>query len=124
MPRRPAIACSALVVALGCACARGEPTREDYQACALVAALKTFKYDHGRYPTRAEGLAILTQPQPTSRLGYESGYAKAIPVDSWGRPYVYVPPSARYGGPPRVYSLGPDGIDQEARGDDIVGNCE
>ena len=38
------------------------------------------------------------------------------PIDPWGKPYVY---RARAEGPPELYSLGPNGIDEHAKGDDI-----
>jgi hypothetical protein len=38
------------------------------------------------------------------------------PQDPWGRPYVY---RARADGPPQVYSIGPNGIDEDGKNDDI-----
>ena len=38
-------------------------------------------------------------------------------LDPWGRPFVYrVAPNSEY----RLYSLGPDGVDENGKGDDVT----
>jgi general secretion pathway protein G len=60
---------------------------------SLSAALDLFYLDNGRYPAANEGLTALVQP-PSSAGGWNGPYLKtnAVPVDPWGRPYLYKVP--------------------------------
>ncbi len=52
-------------------------------------ALDTFKLDTGRYPTTEEGLKVLRE-KPSAADNWQGPYLpKELPVDPWGRPYVY-----------------------------------
>lgn len=48
-------------------------------AHSLFVSVELFRRDHQRVPTREEGLAVLV-PQ----------YVRTIPVDPWGKPFVYL----------------------------------
>ncbi len=82
----------------------------------LSAALDTFEFDCGRYPTTMEGLDALKY-EPSNTPGWKGPYLKkSIPVDAWKTNYVYLSPGARspdYD----VFSAGPDR--QEGNEDDI-----
>lgn len=82
------------------------------QIQALVAAIETMRLDIGRYPTDAEGLALLTaEPSSTAEAGnaWRGPYLDAaVPADPWGRPYVYAAPEEAEGRP-AIASLGSDG---------------
>ncbi|MFN0138355.1 MAG: type II secretion system protein GspG [Phycisphaerae bacterium] len=67
----------------------------------LNFSIDMFQYDAGRPPTLAEGIAILQQLQP------RGPYLKNIPLDPWGRPYVY---KFAPDGTPIVGTLGRDGL--------------
>ncbi len=73
----------------------------------LSTALDTFRLDVGRYPTSQEGLeALRTQPGGVER--WDGPYLKKdVPVDPWGKPYVYKSPGDH--GPFDIVSYGADG---------------
>ena len=77
-------------------------------AFILERAVYTFKDATGRFPTGAEGLVVLTGPAPSAPTwqGYYLG--KNLLTDPWGNAYLYVP--ATGSSPPKVLSLGPDGV--------------
>lgn len=69
----------------------------------LVTAVNLFKLDRGRPPTNDEGFTILVA-SPTDRRPV---YLAALPVDPWGRPYLYATPGRA--GDYDIYTLGADG---------------
>jgi len=83
----------------------------------LGAALDAYRLDNGRYPTTAQGLAALWQtptqdPRPPNWKG--PYLRKEVPVDPWGRPYVYLCPGQHN---PAGYDLLSYGTDGQAGGD-------
>jgi general secretion pathway protein G len=61
----------------------------------LGSALDAYRLDNGRYPTTEQGLAALweeptLEPRPTNWRGPYT--RKAVPLDPWGNPYVYLSP--------------------------------
>jgi general secretion pathway protein G len=78
------------------------------QIQGFSSALDLFYLDNGRYPTSSEGLGALTQ-KPSGAATWNGPYLNggAVPMDPWGRPYMYKVPGQR--GPYEVVSLGPDG---------------
>jgi len=78
----------------------------------LGAALDAYRLDNGRYPTTDQGLDALqvqpsTQPLPSNWRG--PYLRKAVPMDPWGTPFIYLSPGEMN---PRNYdllSLGSDG---------------
>jgi len=54
-------------------------------------ALDTFRLSVGRYPTTAEGLQAL-RVNPGIDLWDGPYLRKDVPMDPWGRPYIYVCP--------------------------------
>jgi general secretion pathway protein G len=61
----------------------------------LGAALDAYRLDNGGYPSSDQGLAALeaaptTDPVPTNWHG--PYLRKAVPLDPWSRPYVYLSP--------------------------------
>lgn len=74
----------------------------------ISAALKMYRLDNGDYPTTEQGLAALAE-QPTMapipRHWPAEGYLSPLPVDPWGRPYVY----RSTGGAFELISYGKDG---------------
>jgi general secretion pathway protein G len=73
----------------------------------LGTALDTFRLDVGRYPTGSEGLqALRASPGGTPR--WDGPYLKKdVPMDPWGRPYVYESPGQH--GDYDLLSYGADG---------------
>ena len=77
------------------------------QISSLEQALDQFRIDMGRYPTTAEGLSALNAA-PSGESGWAGPYLrKVIPLDPWGRPYVYVQPGTH--GEIDLYTNGKDG---------------
>lgn len=73
----------------------------------LGTALDTLRLDAGRYPTTEEGLeALRTRPGGLDK--WDGPYLKKeVPLDPWGRPYIYRNPGEH--GPYDLLSYGADG---------------
>jgi len=66
----------------------------------ISAALKMYRLDNGDYPTTAQGLAALSvkpTSEPLPRNWSGEGYLAQVPVDPWGRPYIYRSPGTAGG---------------------------
>ncbi|MDR3298730.1 MAG: type II secretion system major pseudopilin GspG [Candidatus Accumulibacter sp.] len=64
----------------------------------LIAALKLYKLDNGRYPTTEQGLkALLERPtsEPIPGNWKNGGYLEKAPKDPWGHDYLYLNPGLR-----------------------------
>jgi general secretion pathway protein G len=74
----------------------------------LKGALGLYKLDTGTYPPTALGLAAL-RVKPEGMPNWAGPYLdKDVPLDAWGRPYLYKYPG-EHGEEPDVVSLGADG---------------
>ena len=74
------------------------------------SALSLFAFDVGRYPTQAEGLEALVS-NPGNLPSWNGPYLKkALPMDPWGKPYVYRIPGT-HGIEFDLFSYGPDGVE-------------
>jgi general secretion pathway protein G len=78
----------------------------------LSVALDGYRLDNGSYPTTDQGLAALRErptraPVPANWRG--PYLRKAVPLDPWGRPYVYRAPGERNPSGFDLESLGRDG---------------
>lgn len=115
------------------------------QLGVLASALNAYESDCGDYPAESQGLsALFAPPNASVKVDWDGPYVKETPfppflglvvvgqilpensqiesglLDPWGKHYRY-----RYGeaeGSPRLWSVGPDGVD--ATGDDIVFSVE
>ena len=75
----------------------------------LSSALEFFKMDNNKYPDKLEDL--LDMPSyADSKKWPPGGYLKKMPVDGWGKPFVYRP-SGSQGRPFDLGSLGKDGLE-------------
>ncbi len=85
--------------------ARSDAARLQLQS--LEQALDLYRLDTGTYPTTQQGLQALIR-DPGVR-GWRGPYldAGSVPLDPWGRPYVYRSPGER--GLFDLFSLGADG---------------
>ena len=74
---------------------------------AFAKALDAYRLDTGRYPTTDKGLnALVVKPGDEPR--WQGPYLqKAVPLDPWGRPFVYRAPAAN--GDFELMSHGKDG---------------
>jgi len=74
----------------------------------LGTALDTYRLDTGRYPSTQEGLEALRQ-KPGGLERWDGPYLKkAVPLDPWGKPYIYQSPGQN--GPYDLVSYGADGV--------------
>ena len=70
-------------------------TAAQVQIKQLEGALNLFRLDNGFYPTTEQGLeALVTKPNisPIPLKWREGGYIPKVPVDPWGKPFVYLSP--------------------------------
>jgi len=88
----------------------------------LTTALMRYNADIGNYPTNEEGINALLNAPAGKAAKWRGPYLKdeAAAKDSWDNPYRYV-----RSGPhnPRTYdlwSVGPNGTDENGAGDDIT----
>ena len=73
------------------------------QMNAFETALDTYRLDLGSYPQNLEELRKSSNPR------WDGPYLpKAIPMDPWGNPYVYITPGED-GNPYKIMSYGSDG---------------
>lgn len=78
------------------------------QINSFMTALSTYKLDTGTYPTTEQGLQAL-RIKPAESNQWNGPYLpQDIPIDPWGRPYVYKYPGD-HGDEPDVVSYGADG---------------
>jgi len=77
------------------------------QIDALGKTLDQYRLDTGHYPSTEQGLAALF-PRPANEPKWAGPYLKkAVPLDPWGRAYVYVLPGEH--GEYDLLSYGKDG---------------
>lgn len=79
---------------------------------AIETALKMYKLDNGTYPSTEQGLtALIEKPaiEPVPSNWNKKGYLdkRKIPVDPWGREYLYLAPGVH--GDYDILSYGADG---------------
>src|SRR5579871_3491397 len=78
------------------------------QINAYMTALGNYKLDTGVFPTTEQGLQAL-RVKPENQPQWAGPYlTKDIPMDPWGRPYLYKYPG-EHGDEPDIISLGADG---------------
>ena len=78
------------------------------QIDGLEKALDQYRLDTGHYPSTEQGLAALNE-RPSGEASWSGPYLKrAVPMDPWGRAYVYRLPGER-GNDYDLLSLGKDG---------------
>lgn len=83
------------------------------QIAALALSLDSYRLDNDRHPSSAQGLDALRTPPTTGELPvqWRGPYlARVVPVDPWGRPYVYIAPGRVNPQTFDLYSLGRDGV--------------
>ncbi len=89
--------------------ARVQKAQADFKA--IETALKIYRLDNYVYPTTEQGLEALVQAStldPEPRNFKEGGYLEEVPLDPWGRPYLYLSPGEH--GEVDIYTLGADGL--------------
>ncbi|HXC37888.1 MAG TPA: type II secretion system major pseudopilin GspG [Burkholderiales bacterium] len=86
---------------------KSEVTTAKAQIDALDKSVQQYRLDTGHYPPTDAGLNALVT-QPANEPKWNGPYlAKGVPLDPWGKPYVYKLPGER--GDYDIISLGKDG---------------
>lgn len=94
---------------------RGEEAKVEIakmQMKEIETALELYKLDNGFYPTTEQGLEALVEKPDTEPIPpkwREGGYMKKVPLDPWGRPYVYICPGEHNQDSYDLFSYGADG---------------
>jgi general secretion pathway protein G len=78
----------------------------------FALALDSYRLDNDQYPDSAQGLSALRM-MPTAGTpprNWRGPYLrKTVPLDPWGRPYIYISPGRENPATYDLYSLGRDG---------------
>lgn len=86
---------------------KSEAKAASAQIASLAKALDIYRLDVGRYPSNEVGLVAL-YTNPGNEPKWKGPYLqKSVPLDPWGRPYVYKAPGEH--GDYDLLSLGKDG---------------
>lgn len=100
--------------------ARVHKARADFSA--IATALKMYRLDNYVYPSSEQSLqALVAQPtlEPIPRQWRDAGYLEELPLDPWGRAYLYLSPGSEK--PFDIFSLGADGVKGgEGQNEDLV----
>lgn len=88
---------------------KGKAEIAKLQIDQLEGALGLFRFDVGRYPSTAEGLAALAQDPGMQNWSGPYLDKLTLPKDPWGRDYEYRAPG-QYGDFD-LFSLGADGVE-------------
>lgn len=78
------------------------------QINAFMTALGAYKLDTGTFPSTEMGLQALRERPPNVHQWNGPYLPQEIPLDPWGRPYVYRYPG-EHGDEPDIISYGADG---------------
>lgn len=80
---------------------------------AIETTLKIYRLDNYTYPTSEQGLeALVDKPSidPIPANWKKNGYLKDVPLDPWGRPYLYLSPAEYSDDEFDLFTLGADGV--------------
>ena len=78
----------------------------------FALALDSYRLDNGGYPSNEQGLDALRTLPHTGDLpvNWRGPYLRrAVPLDPWGRPYIYLAPGRANPAGYDLYTLGKDG---------------
>jgi general secretion pathway protein G len=89
--------------------ARRNTARSQIQILSL--AFDAYRLDNESFPTTEQGLeALRTIPSADPPPSWKGPYLRqVVPLDPWGRPYVYLSPGAANPNAYDLYTLGKDG---------------
>ncbi|HEX5727113.1 MAG TPA: type II secretion system major pseudopilin GspG [Longimicrobiaceae bacterium] len=104
---------------------RAKDTTARAQIELLASAIEAYRLDNDAYPTTEQGLAALRQApavEPRARDWRGPYLRREVPVDPWGRPYLYRSPGTVNPETYDLLSLGRDGREGGAGEDaDVLG---
>jgi general secretion pathway protein G len=91
--------------------ARIQKVQADFSA--IKTTLSMYRLNNYTYPTSEQGLeALVEKPtiDPIPANWQKGGYLQDLPIDPWGRRYLYLSPSEFSDNDFDIYSLGADGV--------------
>jgi general secretion pathway protein G len=91
--------------------ARVQKVKADFKS--LQTTLKIYRLDNFNYPTSDQGLeALIDKPtvDPVPANWQKNGYLEEMPLDPWGRAYLYLSPAEYGDGDYDLLTLGADGV--------------
>lgn len=96
---------------------------------AISQALEQYALDAYDYPTEQQGLkALISKPEnmPSGSSYRTGGYLQksSIPLDPWGRPFIYKRPGSKSGRAYDLFSYGADGKEGGEELDADIGNWD
>ncbi len=101
--------------------ARAVAARQDISS--IMQALKLYRLDNSRYPNAAQGLqALVNKPSLDPIPPNWKSYLDRLPLDPWGKPYLYLNPGAR--GEIDVFTFGADGQPGGSDADADIGSWD
>ena len=82
----------------------------------LSSVLDIYQLDNGAFPSTSQSLEALNT-RPTGANGWNGPYLRGegVPMDPWGRPWIYRNPSTRSGRSYDLCSAGADGSASEGQ---------
>lgn len=92
---------------------------------SVDTALSMYRLHNFNYPTSEQGLQALVEKttiDPVPRKFQEDGYLPRVPLDPWGRDYLYLSPGEN--GKYDLYTLGRDGVPGGDGEDADIGNWQ
>ena len=105
--------------------ARIQKVKADFKA--IETSLKLYRLDNFSYPNTEQGLeALVEKPSidPVPQNWKKNGYLDEMPIDPWGRPYLYLSPSEFGDKEFDIYSLGRDGLQGGENENADIGNWQ
>jgi general secretion pathway protein G len=93
-------------------------TAAQSQIANFKTALDAYELENGSYPKGKNGLNDLVT-KPANMNSWKGPYMEKVPMDPWGRPYVYESPGKHNTSSFDIMSMGPDG---RVGGDDDITN--
>ena len=90
----------------------------------IAKALELYKFNELSYPSTDEGIAALINPPTNLKRPFLyplDGYLNSVPMDPWGREYLYLQPgqkSKKYD----LYTQGADGVEEGVGENGDIGN--
>jgi len=93
---------------------------EQYLTTGLRAPLMAYRLHMGRFPNTSEGLAALQAAPVGAGRKWRGPYLDGELADAWGNAYQYRFPGEHEPNEPDIWSNGPNGVNEDGGGDDIV----
>ncbi|MGJ8678325.1 MAG: type II secretion system major pseudopilin GspG [Akkermansiaceae bacterium] len=90
----------------------GAITVADGDFSAMNNALQAYKTNAGHYPSESQGLeALVVKPTSSPRPRRWTQIMDSVPLDPWGKEYMYKYPGTQDPSRPEILTFGSDGLE-------------